>query len=537
MRPLAPEQTKDSVEVLGKVGQSSNTPSAQRTTAKRNMLLCAIAPFAILPVNGAQAQLSATPTNAPDESVRERGSDIVVTGSRDTGYAIPSASAGTKLPADILDLPQSIKVINRELIDDLSAVRTAEIVQYVSGVFNGSQTQADGDNFIMRGFQVSDFLRDGYPDRNRAMRDSANLERLEVLKGPASVLYGRAEPGGTLNFVTKRPLDRTEANATARIDSFGLARITGDVSMISEGGDLGLRVNAAGENGGTYRDFTFSNRAFGSAAFMWNISPDTLFSADLDYLYDNRSVDRTGIPILNGKPAPIPIERMVTEPDDYRTVRQLTTGYTIQHNFSTDWMIKHALRFNKSTGDSERTQTRTSSLSQTIVTAVDPLTGEIDRSFRTDDNKADELIGQIELVGKFNTGSAIEHTLLIGFEHDSSNSEVVELSSTANLPQNRINIYNPIYGRLEPIGLRQSTSAVAQIRSWAFYAQDLIRLGSNWNALIGIRYDAAKSRSDNRLNGSSASSDTKAWSPRVGLVWHPSETTSLYASYSSRFYL
>lgn len=468
-------------------------------------------------------------------SSSRRDDDIVVTGARDVGYNASDATGGTKMPVKLLDVPLSIQVVNRAVIDDLGAVRSAEVVQYVSGVYAGNPPQFGGESFLMRGFEANDFLRDGYLDRSRSMRETANVERMEVLKGPASVLYGRVEPGGTLNYVTKRPLAQSQASATARIDSFGLARVTGDISVTDSSGTLGLRVNGAGETGGNFRDFTFSDRAFGSAALVWKLSPDTQISADFEYLYDRRSPDRTGIPLLNGTPAPIPIERMITEPSDFREVRQMIAGYTIEHRLNDDWRIKHALRFNRTTTDSERTQVRTSSLSPTVVTTVDPATGEIDRYLRTEKIDPTELTTQVELIGRTDFGGGIAQDILVGTEFDDFKNERDEFSATQSLAVNRINIFNPVYGMLQPIGLRQSTLSEERIKSWAVYAQSMIELGTRWNVLLGARYDVARSSTDNFLRDTKTAADTKALSPRAGIVWHPTASSSLYASYSQSF--
>ncbi|HSI61144.1 MAG TPA: TonB-dependent siderophore receptor [Ideonella sp.] len=459
---------------------------------------------------------------------------VVVQGNKQDAYRRTEATSGTKLAAPLRDIPQSIQVIPRQLIEDQGTYRTKDIVHNVSGVQDGSPSHAYGDGFIFRGFSTSEFLRDGLPDRRRSMRDTANVEQIEVLKGPASVLYGRIEPGGTLNYVTKKPTFRSGQEVSLSADSFGLLRSTADLSTVSGGGELGLRINGALEHGGNFRDFSFSDRKFVSAVLGWLPTEDTQVSIEVEALDDRRSFDRWGLPMYRGAPAPIPISRLITEPTDVRDVSEQLIGYTVEHRLDGRWQLKHTLRYGKSKQESARAQLRTGSVTSEFVSNVDPVTGLIDRTYSEENSEREQLTAQLELGADLRLGG-MRHQVLFGLDADRLTNSDNNFSAPTVTAGNRMDIFNPIYGQLVPAGYRQSSLADSLVRTTAFYVQDLIALAPQWKALVGARYDDARNSSDNLMTGTSAAADSTALSPRGGLVWQPSDEVSVYASYSESF--
>ncbi len=452
----------------------------------------------------------------------------VGSGAAERSYQETEATGATKIAAPLRDIPQSVQVVPRQLIDDQSAVRPSDVLKNVSGVVQGNA--AFGDTFIFRGFATDEFLRDGYPDRRYSIRDTANIENIEVLKGPASVLYGRVEPGGTLNYVTKRPLFVDRYSVELKADSDGLVRPSMDLSTVSADGKLGLRVNAASENGSNFRDYSYSNRKFVAAALTWRLTPDTQLAFELESLRDRRLFDR-GVPPLGLVPAPIPVTRLIAEPTDRRVVEEGLVGYTLEHRLNTQWQIKHALRAFSATDDDVRTRfLQPSATASTTYLA----TGTISRDYLQINRGAQGATAQLELIGDTQL-AGMRHQLLLGLERDQHQTYQQTTAGATIRASNAINIYNPVYGNFVPAGVRQTAQTEVESSATALYAQDLVALAPQWKLLVGARLDKARSHTDNLLTRTTTGSSDNAVSPRAGVVWQPSEQLSLYTSYSSSF--
>lgn len=478
-----------------------------------------------------QAASAQTPVAPQANTLKE----VRVTSSEETSYRETEAVGGTKIAAPLRDIPVSVQVVPRAVIDDQGAIRTDDIVLNASGVNIGAPSSRSGDNFIFRGFSTSEFLRDGIPDRRRSMRDTANIEQIEVLKGPASVLYGRIEPGGTLNYITKRPLFMPRHEASVRVDQYGLVRPTVDLSTVSEGGTVGLRLNAALEHGGTYRDYSFSDRKFVSGVVGWRLTKDTEVSVEFETLEDRRSNgDDMGIPFYRGAPAPIPLSRLLSEPEHFRDTSDRLFGYTLDHRFNSEWKVKHALRYTTQTTGLIKDNLNSRSVSNQFISNVDPVTGKIGRNFAEQNTDRDTLTAQVELSGDIRLGG-MRHQVLFGVEADRIESTDNNWSANAGVAGNQLDIFNPVYGKLSREGFKQTTLSDSSIRSNALYMQDLIELAPQWKALAGLRYDRARNTSANRLNKTSAAADSSAVSPRAGIVWQPTGTLSVYGSYAESF--
>lgn len=493
---------------------------------------------------------SALPENAPAES--EPGepasssvlaqanttAEIIVMGQRQPSYKADEASAGTKIPAPLRDIPQSIQVLDRELMDDLAIVRAGDLIKNVSGIYR--EGVGTDDRFVFRGFTTSDFLRDGFPDRRRSFRDTAATERIEVLKGPASVLYGRIEPGGTLNYVTKRPLFDQAASLEVKADSEGLLRPTADLSTVTTDGKLGLRVNGAYEHGGTFRDFSFSDRQFGAAVMAWRPREGTQVSVEVEAMNDRRRLD-PGLPQFGKGPAPVPVSRTVNEPGDEIAVQDRLVGYTVEQRLSSAWEFRHAVRAGEtSVQEHEARAARSTTLidgvkRHELQEAGDPRwDGIVGRQASVSDKQQDQLTVQAELIGDFEI-VGMRHKLLLGLDVDRFTSSTKSFRS-AIIESNGINVYQPVYGNfVVPAALEQDNFSDSAIRTNAVYVQDLIELAPQWKLLAGARYDDTRSSTDNFKTNTSAAVEPHQLSPRAGIVWQPADSLSIYTSYSESF--
>lgn len=460
------------------------------------------------------AQAEATPPSTRDVDT------ITVTGEKQVDR---SASAGTKFNADPRDLPVSVQVIPRELIDSQLAFRPSDLIQNVSGVFRGNPNF--GDNFIFRGFaSSSEYFRDGYADRRESVRETANIEQLEVLKGPASVLYGRVEPGGTLNYVTKKPLSNSRNSVSVQADEFGLFRYTADLAAANTAQTFGVRFNGATEDGENFRDFSFSDRRFGSVSALWRISDATTLSVEAEALDDNRLFDR-GIINIGDRVARVPVSRFTGEATDFRDVTERLGGYTIEHQLSEVWKLKHAVRYT----DQEDRDARTE--------AVPPFaaTGILERDFRERAASETQLTAQLELYGTFKI-LGLWNQLLLGVDRDRNRNDSIQRQFNDRPESNNLDIFAPVYGNFVTSGEgRLASNNLTELESTAYYLQSLVNVLPAVKLLLGVRYDDTDNRSLNRNNDRLSKTSPSATSPRFGVVVQPLDGTSLYASYSEAF--
>ncbi len=218
--------------------------------------------------------------------------EILVTGEREEGYRVEESTTGTKIPLPQRDIPQSIQVIPRQVIEDRQVVRLTELADNVSGV----QSERGYGGISALGLRVRGFLtnfetlRNGFPDYGYfSPRDVSNVERFEVLKGPAAVLYGGSPTqysggGGVVNTLTEQPLKEPYYEANITIGSYQFYRPTLDLSgPLTSDESLLYRLNVAYENADSFRDFVEDESFFIAPVLTWNISPKTTLTAELNY--------------------------------------------------------------------------------------------------------------------------------------------------------------------------------------------------------------------------------------------------------------
>ena len=483
---------------------------------------------------GRETQLDGDETATQEDEPIE----IVVTGEQETPYSVPDASTATRTDTPIRDIPQSIQVVPEQVLEDQRVIRLEDALRNVSGVFSGNNFGGTIDSFNIRGFADATTLRDGFRDSftesGLILRDPANIEQIEVLKGPASVLYGNVEPGGVINFVTKQPLADPFYQANLSIGTYSFYRPSFDLSgSLTPDQKLRYRLNAAYENAGSFRDFVNSERVFVAPVLAWRIGNRTKLSIDTSYLYDRRILDR-GIVALGEGIADIPRDRFLGEPGDFRQSEQLNVGYNLEHEFNDNLKIRNAFQYLQNN----------ETVKNTNALELDETTGELLRDYFDNANEFKIYAMQTELTSKFNTGS-IEHQLLFGFDLQRNTLEgffktppdafdsTIEDRFTPS-----INIFNPVYNvrprpqRSELIFLRDDKTTVDSL---GIFLQDQIALTDNFKILVSGRFDTVTQRNEDNLADSETSQSNQAFSPRVGIVYQPIELISVYASYSRSF--
>ncbi|WP_194713010.1 TonB-dependent receptor [Noviherbaspirillum soli] len=453
--------------------------------------------------------------------------EIKVQGARELppSYNAPTATTATKVEAPLRDIPQTVNVVPQQLLQD-QAVRSMEgALKWVPGI---GLSHGDGqrDQVTIRGFTaIADQFVDGLRDDALYFRDLSNIEQVEVIKGPASVLYGRGSSGGLINRITKKPgIDKTEVVATVgswnqRRGEFDLARNFGESGV-------SFRVTGAVERADSYRDQQFLRREALAPSLMFKFSSDTSLLLQADYLSDRRVTD-FGIPAYRGRPVDVPARTYYGAANarntDFSESNVTSLGFTLNHRFNDQFSIRNAFR--RYDYSLDRNNTLVGSVNEATLRA----------SLNRSNVKRDEdgYFNQTELTQKLDT-AGIKHQILYGVELGKQNKD--QLFRTRNNIAT-VALFSPVPPVVPfRVTAAPSTDNLGIMKTASFYMQDLVTVSEQWKALAGVRYDRFEQETDERRPGQRDLNRTdRAWSPRVGLVYQPTLTQSYYASVSKSF--
>ena len=476
--------------------------------------------------------LSITPQDTTAESEPDEEIEVIATGEaeeEEDGYVVDDGTTATRTDTPLKDVPQSIQLVPQQVIEDQQATDLQETTRNVSGVFQGNTFSGTLDRFIIRGFEQRVFLQDGFRDPTQRVRETANLERVEVLKGPASVLYGTLEPGGIINLVTKKPLEDPLYSAELTVGSFGFVEPSIDLGgPLNESETVLYRLNALYESSDVFRDFDQGvERFFVAPVLTWKIGDNTDITLNFNYLDDERPFDR-GLVAIGEEIADIPFERVLGEPDDVSTTESFDTGYLLEHRFSDNWELRNNFRFNS--------VDRAEAFIE--PTGFEEETGTLNRRWGDQDGLDKTYALQTNVVGEFATGS-VEHTLLFGVDLFRETRDIDNRFSEGDDAPS-IDIFNPEYGvapRPERDELPINFILDTQTDTLGIYLQDQIKLSEQWQLVAGGRFDIVDQESDQSgdFGESSSQQQEEAFSPRLGIVYQPIEPLSLYASFAQAF--
>ncbi|MET0320239.1 MAG: TonB-dependent siderophore receptor [Duganella sp.] len=458
--------------------------------------------------------------------------DVVeVVGARQP-YRSLSATGATKTETDLKDLPQSARVLTDDMLRDAGVTRLADALDMGSGIARQNNFGGVWDSYSVRGFTGdpnygSDFLVNGFSSSRgyNGLRDIANVNSIEILKGPAAALYGRGEPGGIINIATKKPLFQPAYALEQSVASHDTYRTAVDLT-----GPLGeyvaYRLNAAYEQGDSFRDALSNQRRLVSPSVIWRLTDDTTLSYELEQIDQLGYFDR-GVVAVKGVLGRIPNSRFLGDPADGKT-RVKSTGHQVflQHDFQEGWSLQSGLSY--------RSSRMHGYSSDAGALQADGRTLWRQRRYR--DFSGQDWSGRVELLGKLTTG-AVRHNVLAGVDGYRFVDDRLQLrrSPSAAAPYS-IDIYDPVYGGPQPTNLAQSINTREQQWSTAVYVQDQVELAAQWKALLGVRRDAYRQRITNALlAGRINEQRIEATSPRAGLVYQPTGQVSLYVSAARSF--
>ncbi|MEO1353716.1 MAG: TonB-dependent siderophore receptor [Cyanobacteria bacterium J06635_15] len=477
--------------------------------------------------------VSATPGDPSVQAIDEDSIQIVVTGEQND-YFVPNASTATRTDTPILDIPASIQVIPRQVLEDQQVVRLEEALRNVSGVTTGTTLSGTTETFNIRGFDNTRVLQDGFRQFDGFGQNTveiANLERVEVLRGPASILYGEVQPGGVINVVTKQPLSEPSYNFQAQVGSRGFISPSIDFSgPLTEDGRLRYRLNALVRREESFRDINNSrSRSFIAPTLAWQIGERTDLTVQFEYVDDELLYD-LGLIASGEGIVDVPFERNLFSPDNRGEREFINVGYNLEHRFSDNWRVRNAFRYTN----------RDILVFGALLDDFDENTGILTRIPGIQEQIVENYSLQTNVVGEFATGS-IQHTLLFGLDFyrgDSSTSARLDFANRQPL-----NIFDPVYGAFADLNfddLPIVRDLDVQTDRLGLYLQDQIYFTDNLILLAGLRYDTVEQTSINNptdFNPTSSENtqNDAAVTPRVGIVYQPTPNISLYGSYSQSF--
>ncbi|MCD2516366.1 TonB-dependent siderophore receptor [Massilia sp. G4R7] len=445
-------------------------------------------------------------------------------------YRSLSVTGATKTDALLIDLPQSVRVLTADLLSDAGVRTLSGALDLTSGISRQSNLGGLWDSYAMRGFTGdpnfgSDYMVNGFNSSRgyNGVRGSANTDSIEVLKGPASALYGRGEPGGTVNIVTKKPRFTPGYEADLSAGSFDTYRAAVDLTgPLSD--NVAYRLNAAHEKGDSFRDVITVERTLLAPSFIWLIGDATTLSYEIEASEQKTPFDR-GIPAIDGVLGRVPVSRFLGEPGDGEiTVKSVGQQLFLRHEFDAGWSLQAGLSY--------RDSSLSGFSSEVNNILADGRTAR--RQHRYRDWAATDASGRVEIVGKLRTGT-LAHHVLAGADFYRFNDARILLRRNPSAGNGYlIDVFNPVYGgTADPLAL--STSTRERQRARGLYVQDQIDLSARWKALVGLRHDSYEQTVENRRTALSNSQSLSETSPRIGIVYQPMPNLALYANAARGF--
>ncbi|MFN4042593.1 TonB-dependent siderophore receptor [Limnobacter sp.] len=447
------------------------------------------------------------------------------------GYQAKQSSTATRSDIALRDTPQSVTVIGEQAIKDLAPRALDEIADYIAGVDKeGVQGNPYALSFYLRGFNTAGAASayNGFRESGFETPQSAvNIERIEFLKGPASVLYGGAGSlSGLVNIVTKRPQAEPSRTIETTVGSFGLLGTSLDsTGSLNEDGSVRYRLTADLQKDGFFAEQLSGNSTMVSPVLAWDISEDT--TVEFELLTQN--IDRPGREayfIRHPDFFKIPTDIQLGDPTNPvgaggKLTRDLAR-VDFTHKLENGWKFRQGFYANNVYSDDSTIQ----------GTSYDPTTNLLSRRVRQVESYDRSRISQTELSGIGQTGN-VSHNWLAGFEYG----KITTGYGFIVAPYTPLNIFNPQYpGQATGPLVEPFPGVDSGSNTQAIYVQDLIDFGNGIKALLGGRYDELETFSQERFAGSSKTEKSdSAFSPRAGLVWQPRDDVSYYSSWAKSF--
>jgi catecholate siderophore receptor len=453
-------------------------------------------------------------------SVAARRDVIVVSETAD--YQAVIVSSATKAPAALLDVPQAVTVVTRELARDQGMASISDVVRYVPGI-TAAQGEGNRDQLVIRGNNTTaDFFVNGVRDDTQYYRDLYNLERVEALKGPNALIFGRGGAGGVINRVTKEAGFAPLREATLQLGSYNNRRFATDFDH-PLGDRLAFRINGMYENSGSFRRDVELARYGISPTFTFTPGADTKLTVGYEHFYDRRTPDR-GIPSFQGLPSDVATDAFVGNPDDARSKARVNFGTVAVEQ----QMGRATLRNRLMVGDYDKFYQNyvpgVLSADQSTISVSAYNNGTVRRN----------IFNQTDLGLSAATGP-VRHALVVGVEVGRQTTDNLRTTGFFNNSSTAISVPSSDPVVTAPTTFRpNATDADNDVATnvAAVYFQDQVELSRWVRVIAGVRLDHFDLDYSNHRNSEMLGRVDNMISPRAGLIVKPLEAVSLYASYS-----
>ena len=454
-----------------------------------------------------------------------------------TGYVPKRASTATRTDTPLIEVPQSITVITSELIRDQGSPNLQEVLRYAPGVRNelyGIDNR--GDWISLRGSEESTIFLDGMRQPLTGWYgvvrvEPYNYERIEILRGPSSIITGANDPGGVVNLISKRPSEDALREVGVQFGNYDLRQVNADFGgPLNDSGTLLYRFVAVGKESDTQIDLADEERALLAPSLTWHMSDAASVTVYGEYQYD-RSMNTNAFLGLEGTlyPAPngpIPRDVFIGEPDwDTYGGTRYRVGYALDVDIGDRWQLSHDLRHDDVEGLMESLYAAWWNGFRDENDAADPNGQYLGRSWYIYDDRSRVTTSNAYLTGSLQTGG-VEHTLLFGMDgllHDSSQTSASGMGTP-------LNVYAPVYGTFARPSLGSATPAENEIRRVGVLAQDQMKIAERLSLRAGVRRDMVR----NAVIGGDVQKDW-ATSLNFGVVYELLPGLAPYASYSESF--
>jgi catecholate siderophore receptor len=442
------------------------------------------------------------------------------------GYSVPAISSATKTTTPLRDVPQAVSVVTRALIADQRMASMADVARYMPGV-GFAQGEGNRDTPILRGnATTSDFFVDGVRDDVQYFRDVYNVDRVEALKGPNAMIFGRGGVGGVINRVTRQADWGQPREASLQFGSWNNKRFTADVGR-GLNDRVAVRATALYDHSDSYREGFNVERYGFNPTVAFRLGPNTTLRGSYEYFHDARVADR-GISSFNGRPVATDPGTFFGDPAQSPTdVTVSLAAGLLEHRFNSRVTLRNRLSY----GDYDKFY------QNVFPGAVNATATTVAISAYNNATARQNVFNQTDLIVSATTGR-VGHKLLLGTEfgrQDTSNFRETGFFSSlgANVTTFNAPLAAPTISL--PLEFRQNATdadnrGVTTIAS--VYAQDQVALSEHIEAVVGLRFDRFNADVTNKRTAADFSSNDALVAPRLGLIYKPVQPLSLYGSYS-----
>ncbi|MFK3683955.1 TonB-dependent siderophore receptor [Pseudomonas sp. NPDC088890] len=486
-------------------------------------LLNAVSP-AVLAESAAAQPVELQAVNIDAASERERADGPVV------GYRATRSASATRTDTALHETPQSISVVPRDVLEDTAATRLQDALDYAGGVGRANNFGGQGLTTVtVRGFTTGEYYRNGFPiNRGYPNAPDANtVERLEVIRGPATSLYGRGDPGGTFNVVSKQPLAEPRVTLGSQVDDQGMQRATLDASgPLSEDGRLAYRLNVLGEGGESFRDDVDSERYDVAPVLSWQVSDSTKIVFEGDFMRNNHPLDRglTRYPTQRGS-ASRDTNIWETGSDNLLHNDNNMAQLRFEHLLNDNWTLAGGMQWLDGTLEGNAVE----------ANALQADGRTLGRNFNYRKLQWSDRDYQLNLTGHFDT-AGFAHTLLTGIEYEDYHYQSIIQRSAAGAGAYPIDLFDPVLGQPRPALSRTTTHDQEHLKTWAAFIQDQVALTERLKLLAGVRLERFEHDYDNYLpNTQGWQAADNAVTPRFGVIYDLTDSLAVYANTARSF--